>query len=310
MSEELFTKFSADDLCAHLCGWLAPDEAARAWQEIQANESTAKCFVPFALAQLVGEEYKRTVLWDFTIKVLGGHTKNYAQQIGDCVSFGMKNAMEYLQCVEIARLGQAEKFRPIFPPYVYGISRVQIGGGRIGGDGSNGSWAAAGVVKYGLLASDESQVPPYSGSVARSWGRSGPPDSFITVGKMHLVKSAAKVTSAQQVKEAICNGYPVTAASGVGFNRMTRRNGKVWGVRSGSWPHQMCFVGWDDADDGTYCLNSWGEDAHPTPENGDPPGGFWVEKDDVERMVSEGDSFAISQFDGFPRQRPRHWFGS
>ena len=67
--------------------------------------------------------------------------------------------------------------------------------------------------------------------------------------------------------------------------------------------HQMCFIGYDpnNGNPGVYCLNSWGANAHGVSPDGAPPGGFWVDKATVSRMVKQGDSFAYSEFQGFPK---------
>ena len=72
----------------------------------------------------------------------------------------------------------------------------------------------------------------------------------------------------------------------------------------------MCFIGCEDRpgrDKGCYCLNSWGVDAHPKPLNDEPPGGFWVDWQSVQRMVAQGDSWAYSDFDGFPDEGKADW---
>jgi glutaredoxin len=65
----------------------------------------------------------------------------------------------------------------------------------------------------------------------------------------------------------------------------------------------MCVLGYDGtANSGKkyfYVLNSWGPDAHPKPLQGEPPGGFWVTWEDLDRIVKQGDSWAFSSFDGF-----------
>ncbi len=281
-------------------GWAGADVAAEAYEALESE------FPKFFIAnQVNATDGKRVVLWDYAQKVLGSHIPTFYQEVGDCVSQGASNAVEYLQTVEIARLKDPERYRPVFQPYIYGVSRVFIGKGRIRGDGSVGVWAAQGVREYGVLASDEPGVPEYSGEVARSWGRSGPPDKFVAIGKKHLIQTIAKVTTYEQVRDAIVNGYPVTVASNRGF-RMNgiADKGKLWGSPYGQWAHQMCIIGVDDdkARPGCYIINSWGPNAHGKPVDDAPPGGFWVDADVITSMVKQGDSFAYSQFDGFPEQ--------
>jgi hypothetical protein len=281
-------------------GWAGEDAAKTAYEELAGD------FPSFFIAeQSQATEGKRVVLWDAAKKVTGDHLPTFYQLIGDCVSQGATNAVQYLQCVEIARLNEPERYRPIFQPYIYGISRKQIGNGNLRGDGSLGVWAAQGVRKYGVLAADEEGVPEYSADVARSWGSKGPPSHFIDIGKNHLIQTIAKVTTYESVRDALVNGYPVTVASNRGFKMTgTVSDGKLWGTASGNWAHQMCFIGVDDDSKrpGCYVLNSWGVNAHGKPADDAPRGGFWVDADVVASMVKQGDSFAFSQFDGFPEQ--------
>lgn len=283
-------------------GWAGPDNAQRALDKIGGN--FPKFFIK---AQTVATDGRRVVLWDFSRKVLGSHIPTFFQLVGDCVAEGASNAVQYLQTMEISRLNQPERYRPIFQPYIYGVSRVLIGRGQINlnEDGSLGIWAAQGVRKYGILAADEPGVPAYGEDVARLWGKKGPPQNFITIGQKHLIQSVAKVNRYNLVRDAIANGYPVTVASNRGFKMQGVPNrGKLWGIPEGEWPHQMVFIGVDDdaARPGCYCLNSWGPNAHGAPVDDAPPGGFWVDAEVVESMVAQDDSWAYSQFDGFPEQ--------
>jgi hypothetical protein len=283
---------------------LAVDHAAQA-------APIAAALPPF---QITGENGERIVqdnaksvvhLWDATKAVLGKHTDNYPQEIGDCVSFGGKNAIEHLLCVRIARDGPAAgEFHPIATAYLYGISRVQIGGGRIGGDGSVGAWLAKGVQQYGVLALDDPDVPRYSGGVAKKWGnRPGPPKQFIDIAKQRLVKTVSPIRNATEARDAICNGYPLTIASDYGSTDIRERDGQMVARRNTSWMHQMAVVGFDGTKGRAgrfYVLNSWGPDAHPKPLNDEPPGGFWIEASDMDYIAKQGDTWAFSDFDGFP----------
>ncbi len=252
---------------------------------------------------------KKAFLYRVVRKVLGQDTKNYPQQIGDCVSFGAKNAIEYLICCEKLMKGDREKFRYIFPPYLYGTGRVQIGGGELGNsDGSMGSWMAEAVIKYGAIAADEEGVPAYAGSVAKEWGRKpGPPEKYLTIGKTHPVKSAAQIKSWEELVAAIVNGYPCPVASNQGFKMEPDSDG--FHKASGSWAHQLCIVGVDDEHTKPYALilNSWG-DSHGHLKAFDetsedlPVGYLRAAKSTVERMINAGETFAYSNFDGFPEQ--------
>jgi hypothetical protein len=72
----------------------------------------------------------------------------------------------------------------------------------------------------------------------------------------------------------------------------------IIGVRSG-------------VNEGAFILNSWGDRAHTGPAwPGDMPvAGFWADAAVIDRMVRQGDSFALSNLQGFPARRvPLNWF--
>lgn len=283
----------------HLCGWGGRKLAVEANRRLGLR--------PLSAYGLPREAETRR-LWDFAVRVTGEHLPNYRQEIGDCVSFGMKNAVQYLSCVEIAQ-GARFEYHAVFPPFIYGVSRHDIGRDRLGSsDGSLGSWAAEGVRKYGVLFADDENVPPYSGRVASQWGsRSGPPREFYGLAQDNPVKTVALVTSFTEAAVALSNGYPVTVASDQGFQMEGRiRDGKCWGVPAGSWAHQMCFIAVDMSARALFCLNSWGADLWSEQPDGAPPGGFWVAEQTCARMLAQEDSWACSQFEGFPAQKLDH----
>jgi len=94
----------------------------------------------------------RCYLWDFARQITGKLLPPANQgQVGSCVAFGTARAIEYSICAEIVN-GQNEEFAKLVEEVIYGGSRVEIGGGRLGyGDGSIGAWAASFVKKYGII---------------------------------------------------------------------------------------------------------------------------------------------------------------
>lgn len=249
---------------------------------------------------------RKMMLFNICRKVLGQDTKNYPQQIGDCVSFGAKNAIEYGTCTSIL-LGHAHlKFRPIFPPYLYGSGRVLIGGQHSMEDGSSGTWMAEAVKRYGAIFADDEGVPQYSGQVAKQWGYSGPPDKFVQVGRTHLVKTVSPIQSWDNLVDAIVNGYACPVASNVGYQMGPGPDG--FHNRSGQWGHQMCFIGVGfQPEEYAIILNNWG-DVHGHLKDFDtndplPVGVLRVRKRDALAHIQAGETFAYSQFDGFPEQK-------
>jgi len=257
---------------------------------------------------------KNSELWKFVKTANNGlHIPTWKQESGDCVSMGGSNAIAYRMGVQIAREQRNELLKIPFPPYLYGISRVQIGKRQIRGAGSVGAWAAKGSQSYGVYPTDQAAIDGfnYSGRLADQWGQQGPPQHVIQFASKFRIRTVSQVKSWEDVRDALVHGYPVTVASNVGFNGGPYdRDGKRWLRPSGRWAHQMCFIGVEDRparEKGAYCLNSWGEDAHPKPLNDEPRGGFWVDWQTVQRMVSQGDSWAYSDFDGFPADVLADW---
>lgn len=277
------------------------------------SQVVAASLPPFLLVgDAAGEDNskKNIRLWDAVLQVRGDHLPNVPQQIGDCVSWGACNAVNYLQAVQIVR-GPPAEFHPAFPPFTYGTSRVDVGrkhGSRFSGDGSVGAYAAEALRDFGVLRADHEKCPPYSGSVARQWGASGPPAWAKEIAKSNLVQSVAPVNSAEEARDAIAGAHcPVTIASGWwGTNDIPVVHGRRVARRTTAWAHQQCLIAYDGSGPEPlfYCLNSWGPNAHPAPLQGEPPGGYWIRWADVDRICKEGDSWALSAFDGFPAAGP------
>lgn len=300
---------------------IVPESARYGWDSnLAAKEAPAvAAMMPkFAVrnenGEIVSGAGKSAELWKYAKLVNGGkHVLTWRQQSGDCVSMGATSAVAYTQVVQIAN-GQAATFKVPFPAYIYGVSRVLIGKRQLGrGAGSIGAWAAQGCISYGVETEEHANSLgyQYSGRLADKWGWEGPPQACIDNAKNYRIKTVSQARSWEDVRDALAYGYPVTVASNVGFEGGSyQRDGKLWLRRRGTWPHQMCYIGMEDRagyQKGAYILNSWGEDAHPLPLGGEPPGGFWASWEDVNAMVAQGDSWIYSGFDGFPDDNPADW---
>lgn len=291
-----------DDMHLQLCGWAGEDEAKQAWQAIGSQFPTFTVFGDTAATATV--EYMP--LFEITRKVLGKDPINYAQAVGDCVSWGARNVVNTLAAQEIFA-GDAEEWRDVYPPYFYGTGRVLVGRGQLGrGDGSLGSWQAKAVELYGAIPADGEGVPAYSGAIARQWGNSGPPQQFVAQGKKNLIQTTARVFSAEEGADAIVNGHPFTIACNQGFEYKARSDGFHW--PSGTWAHQMAVICVDRRARDPYfgVLNSWG-DVHGVIQDFHtntawPKGMLRVRWEVMDRMLRTGEGFAYSRFQGFPAQ--------
>ena len=284
-------------------GWLGttnPDLAA---------EQTAIAVAKMPQFKIVGSSVPtgKSMLYLICRKLLGKDTPNYPQKIGDCVSFGAKNAAEYLQCCDIVSRNAMEEWRPVFPPYFYGTGRVYVGKGQMdGNDGSSGSWMAQAVKEDGTLFADEAGVPAYSGDIAEQWGNSryrSVLDKWKPTATNYLIKTTALISSWEDLTTALDNNFPCTTASDVGYNMEPSSDG--FHRHTTNWSHQVCFIG-----HGTYpepyavILNNWA-DVHGHLKDFDdghdlPVGVLRVRKADAMKHIAAGETFAYSNMHGFP----------
>lgn len=243
------------------------------------------------------------------------------QGIGDCVSWGWAHGVWIAQAVdwETGRLPEP----PAFPATeaIYGGSRVEArgrsgdGSSPVGGwsDGSYGAAAARWVRDWGVVYRDQvggHDLRTYSADRAKQWGAygnggKGDGGKLDTVAKRHPATHVALVKTFDEAAAAIEAGFTVPVASDVGFQSTTDEHG--YAAASGTWFHEMCFCAVRYSKNGSpsdalLCLNSWGprwltyRGKFPADQ---PDGSFWVTRATVDRMLSQGDSFAVGSIAGF-----------
>jgi hypothetical protein len=246
-------------------------------------------------------------LWQAVAKAAaGGFPWVNQESVGCCVGCGFKHCVDVLLAVQIAQ-GRAAEWKPVSVEVIYGGSRVEVGGGRISGDGSVGAWAAQWVKTYGVVPMekfDAADLSTFSPARAREFGRRGVPDALEPAAREHPVKGVALVTTWADVKRAVQQGYPVAVCSDQGF-RM-ERDADGFCRKQGTWYHCMAVIGVrGGARPGGFVLNSWGDRAHTGPvwPAGAPAAGFWADSQTIDRMVRQGDSFALSDAVGFPARK-------
>lgn len=243
-------------------------------------------------------------------RVAGRQFEPHDQQAPDCVSQAAALAVDFLAAVQIAihRLPQRWVAKTATEP-IYGGSRVEIAGGVKGG-GSTGHWAAEWVQRYGTL--HRIQYPggydftEYNAQLAIELGETGCPDSLEPISKLHPVKKTAICRSYEEARDCIFNGHPVMVCSNVGFGEgKCKRDSDGFLTRGRRpWWHAMLLGAYDDEyrRPGCLCYNSWGYDWVYGPTRGhQPPGTFWIDAETVDLMLSQGDSFAFSAYQGFPK---------
>ena len=233
--------------------------------------------------------------------------------VGSCVGYASTICLDIAMGVS-AEIKKSHKEEFIFrcnPDVVYAIGRADNKGSW---DGSRGIWSVSGLSKLGSLHKKEYEgfsllsTQPADG---RKWSASGLPGSFLKVAADHKLISFEKVTSIEQAKKAIQNGYPILTCAQASYTM--KRDSTGFATRTGNkWAHAMAVVGYRTKGsgqtrgnlEGFLIQNSWGD----TWQNGGiyptdmPRGSFWVKPEDLLYHLKQADSYAISRYTGFERQ--------
>ena len=264
---------------------------------------------------VMGDE-KDVLLSDGVKKLLGKHIPARNQRdVGSCVGFATTSAVEYLIALQALEAGMGPAaFRDLVQEVLYALSRVEVGGGRIRGDGSVTAWSGEAAKRFGVISRGiygKFDLTQYDTGRCRDWGRSGLPDELEPIAKQSPVKGITFVRSAEEAAKAIRQGYPIAQGSGVGFGARGpyRRDADGFLRASGSWGHCMACIGVVGGKrPGFLILNSWGPDWVEGPTGGRdiPAGSFFVDWGTHDRMCKEGDAIAFSDAVGFPERDP--WF--
>ena len=267
------------------------------------------------MGELTLDDKKDTFLYNVFRAATGRDAPKGPQGIGDCVSWGWSNLINYIQACQIE---QAKKAGTVVPEYqeiateaTYAFSRVEFG--NLDGsysDGSVGAWAAAAAKNGGYLSrkylASKGLSPDYDKNRAKQWGAKGVPDEFEPEARLHLCKSVALVQSFDEAATFIQNGYPVAVCSDQGFS-MTR-DSQGFCRAQGTWYHCMLFMAVRFDRPGLCCSQSWGANTPDGPlVLGQPDNTFWVDAPVVTKMLRQRDSFAGSPFDGYMPQDFTDW---
>ena len=209
--------------------------------------------------------------------------------------------------MQIATGLKDESFHQTATEAIYGLARVDVGGQRGSySDGAVGAWAAKAVSTIGTV--DRDILGPYDGKRAKDWGAKGVPASVKSKAGQHKVKSVSLVSTYEELEDALANGYPVPVCSNQGFT--LERDEEGFCKAKGKWGHCMLIVGVRAGDRPGACIfQSWGPEMPSGPLALDqPPNTFWADRDVVAKMLAMEDSWALSQFEGYPGQSiPERW---
>lgn len=221
------------------------------------------------------------------------------QTTGDCVSHATRNAVDITRAVEIDIKGQAESFEGRSATEGIYQSRGHKG------QGMSCSGAAKYVNKQGgiLLRKNYGSIDlsVYNSNIGAN--HKIPESIYKTEAQKHQVKTISMITTVQEARDALANGYALSVCSGYGFASKRDSNGIA--ARSGGWNHAMAWIACDDT--GTrfkellfLVQNSWGPWNSGPRVHGQPEGSFWIREKDARGMLAEQGSWVFSDVDGFP----------
>lgn len=226
-----------------------------------------------------------------------------SQESGDCVSHSTRNAIDVTRAVEIDIHGEAESF------ITRGATEAIYGARGWAGEGMTCSGATKFVHENGgiILRQNYPELgldfSTYDVKKGIGWGRRGVPSSIANEAKNHQVKTASLITTVQEARDALSNGYAISVCSQQGFS--SRRDKYGIAAAKGTWYHAMAWVASDDTREvynETLFLvqNSWGKWNAGPKRHGQPDGSFWIREKVARKMLSAQGSWVYSNIDGFP----------
>lgn len=253
-----------------------------------------------------------------------------AQGRGDCVSWSTRNACLGTMCCEITSGIPDEVTGKIEgQPDVSDVARLNgvlsteafYNWRRHGGDGwSCGEAARVALKESGLWlrkAYPEINVDftQYSSRNAGLYGSRTPPESWLAIGKDHLIRTATDVEDYEQLRDLIANGYCVSSCGGESFSEVRDENGVSKRTPKG-WAHAMAYLAVDDRDvikeiykePLVLVQNSWGEwNEGPRRVYGTkidiPIGSFWARWSDLKNRSM----IAFSGVNGWPPKKLKNY---
>jgi hypothetical protein len=244
------------------------------------------------------------------LKFDSGFGPSESQTTGDCVSHATRNAIDITRSVEIDVDHEAEDF------IGRGATEAIYGSRGHGGQGMSCARAARFVNDDGgiLLRKDYGFVDfsVYDGGTGAEWGRRGVPADVKKEGKKHQVNTVSLVTTIEEARDALANGYALSVCSDVGFS--SRRDDNGYAKRRGSWGHAMAWIAVNDTKQkggpGFLIQNSWGHWNSGSQQFGQPDGSFWIDYTVARRMLGQRGAWVFSDVVGFPPRKLPDYGGS
>ncbi len=251
---------------------------------------------------------KRALLWQYA-KKLDPSCFTEAQETGDCVSHGSRNARDVTRAVEILVKKEPESW------FKKGATEPTYGARGHSGQGMSPARASQFERDVGFLARTDHGVvdlSKYNWKIGDRWGKTGVPNDVQELCKKNKVGVITLVRTQEELMDALFNGY--AAHSGQFASWSPSPNDKHIHPRtSKGWAHDMAIVGYDDTQEFWpfrvwFIANSWGAwnqkpKGWPTEYPEWVPGMIVTSAEDFDVCVQGGDCWVYGSIDGYPAQR-------
>lgn len=275
---------------------------------------------------------KLSAPWAVIEKVFPGSLPASAQTRGDCVSHSTRNACLGTLACEIAagqpdevtglREGAPEISTEARKDGVLSTEAIYWFRGH-GGDGWSCDHAAEVVLKESglwLRKSYESlgiDLTKYSGKIAGKWGSTAPGAAVRKIGSEHLIRTATRARTFEEVRDLLANGYCISSCGSESWSETRDANGVSRRTPQG-WAHALAYLGVDDRDEIRKAYgeplvlvqNSWGRwNSGGRAVLGTnleiPHGAFWSKWSDCRHRYA----IAFSGVAGWPAKQLPDWTG-
>jgi hypothetical protein len=221
------------------------------------------------------------------------------QTTGDCVSHATRNGVDVTRAVEIDIKGESESFEARSATEGIYQSRTNSGQGMTCSNAAKYVSTQGGILlrkNYGAI-----DLSTYNSTIGAN--KTIPQSIWINEAKKHQVKTISMITTIQEARDALANGYAISVCSGYGFS--SKRDGNGIAERSSGWNHAMAWIACDDTKSKFKEMlflvqNSWGLWNSGPRVHDQPEGSFWIREKDARGMLAEQGSWVFSNVDGFP----------
>lgn len=233
------------------------------------------------------------------LKFDSGFGPEERQTTGDCVSHSTRNAVDITRAVEIDINGESESFEGRSATEAIYQSRGHMGQGMTCSGAAKYVHSKGGILlrkDYGAI-----NLSVYNSSLGAR--KKIPKSVYVTEAKKHQVKTISMITTIEEARDALANGYALSVCSGHGFS--SRRDGNGIAKRGSGWNHAMAWIACDDTrkrvNETLFLVqNSWGKWNSGPRVHDQPEGSFWIREKDARGMLASNGSWVFSDVDGFP----------